>query len=298
MSVSRRTLVVALSLTPGVGGRTVTRVLTRNDLLGRSIDEFLRLGEAALREEYRFSAKAASEWSARTEERIADAERLLKKLDGYDIDIVSAADAHYPRRVEAMDPDPPGVLFLYGNNRLLEARTFCVMGSRKAPPGALDLIERTVEEGVLDGRVLVSGHDTPEYQRAAVVPLRWGAPRVLVLDQGFFQVFGPDLNEEPFRVARLWRYKFDAKTDLAVTWVSPEGGYHPNSNRMRDRLVASLSHSLDFVFVKAGGNMDVLAKQALRAGRQVRVSDIAPQHGALTALGAKTLAIGETAKGD
>ncbi len=289
MKVTRRTLVVALSLTPGIGGKTVTRTLTRNDLLGRSIDEFLRLGAEALREEYRFLAKPAQEWATNHKKRIEEADGLLKRLDGYDIEIVSAADAHYPRRIEAMDQDPPGVLFLYGNTRLLEGRTFCVMSSRKSSPECLDEIERLVEQGVLDGRILVSGHDTPEYQRAAVVPLRWGAPRILVLDQGFFQVFGPDLNEEPFRAARLWRYKFDSKTDLAVTWVSPDGGYHPNSNRMRDRLVAALSHSLDFVNVSAGGNMDRLAKQALHAGRPVRVSQRAPQKEALLALGALPL---------
>ena len=213
----------------------------------------------------------------------------MKKLDGYDIEIVTAADAHYPRRVEAMDPDPPGVLVLYGNTRLLDGRTFCVLSSRKSPPEALDKIEKIVEEEVLDGKVLVSGHDTPEYQRAAVVPLRWGAPRILVVDQGFFHVFGPDLNEEPFRAARLWRYKFDPKTDLAVTWISPYCNYHPNSNRMRDRLVASLSHTLDFVCVAAGGNMDRLARQALQAGRRVRVSDLAPQKEALARLGAQEL---------
>ena len=290
MAASRRTLVVALSLTPGIGGRTVTRVLTRNDLLGRSIEEFLALSEEALREEYRFTAVAAREWAHKTSVRVSDAEALLRRLDGYDIGVVSAADAHYPRRIEAMDPDPPGVLFLYGNTRLLEGRTFCVMSSRKSPPEALEQIEKLVEEGVLDGRILVCGHDTPEYKRAAVVPLRWGAPRLLVLDQGFFEVFGENLDEEPFREARLWRYKFDPKTDLALTWVGPEGGYHPNSNRIRDRLVASLSHSLDFVCVAPGGNMERLAKQALRAGRLVRVSEFAEQKESLAALGAKELA--------
>lgn len=289
MKVSRRTLVVALSLTPGIGGRTVTRVLTRNDLLGRSINEFLALGDVALREEYRFTQAAAREWTTKTEERLETAEALLRKLDGFEIGVVCAADAHYPRQIEAMDSDPPGVLFLYGNNRLLEGRTFCVLSSRKSPPEALEQVEKLVEEGVLEGQVLVTGHDTPEYQRAAVVPLRWGAPRVLVLDQGFYEVFGENLDEEPFRAARLWRYKFDPKTDLALTWVSPEGSYHPNSNRIRDRLVASLSQSLDFVCVAPGGNMERLAKQALRAGRKVRVSEFAEQKEALAALGAQEL---------
>jgi len=290
MKVSRRTLIVALALTPGVGGRTVTRVITRNDLLGRSIEEFLRLGAEALREEYRFSARAAKSWAPEIDERLADAERLLKRLDGFDVDIISAADAHYPRRIEAMDPDPPGVLFLYGNAKLLDSETFCVMSSRKSSEEALSRIDGLTEEGVLAGKVLVCGHDTPEYQRSAVVPLRWGAPRILVLDKGFFQVFGEDLNEEPFRAARLWRYKFDPKTDLAVTSVSPEQGYHRNSNRIRDKLIASLSYSLDFVEVAEGGNMELLAKQALRTGRPVRVSKLSPTCDGLAALGAVRLA--------
>lgn len=276
-----------MALTPGIGGRTVTRVMTRNDLLGRSIDEFLRLSAEALREEYRFTAKAAKSWAPQTKERIKDAEKLLKRLDGFDINIVTAADANYPRRIEAMDSDPPGVLFLYGNSKLIDGNTFCVLSSRKTPEEGLKTIEALTEEGVLDGRVLVSGHDTPEYQRSAVVPLRWGAPRILVLDRGFFQVFGENLDTEPFRAARLWRYKFDPKTDLAVTWVNPEQGYHRNSNRIRDRLVASLSHSIRVVCASKGGNMEKLAKQGLKAGREVHATQLAETYKELLNLGAK-----------
>ncbi len=290
MNLPRRTLVVALSLTPGIGGKTVTRVLTRNDLLGRSNDEFLRMGEAALIEEYRVPRKAAGEWNRGAKKRISEAEALLKRLEGYPIEILTSADAHYPRAIEEIDPDPPGVLFLYGNTRLLKSTTFCVLSSRKSNDQELVLIEKLVEDGVLDAGVLVSGHDTPEYQRAAVVPLRWGAPRILVLDQGFFHVFGEELTEEPFKAARLWRYKFDSKTDLAVTWVSPEQPYHKNSNRMRDRLVASLSSRLDLVRVSPGGNMERLAKLALRAGRRVRINSLAEQKDALVALGAQPMA--------
>ena len=289
MPVSRRTLVVAMALTPGIGGRTVTRVMTRNDLLGRSIEEFLRLSEEALREEYRFMANAAKSWAPQTKARIKDAERLLKRLDGFDINIVTAADANYPRRIEAMDPDPPGVLFLYGNAKLIDGNTFCVLSSRKTSDEGLKTIEALTEAGVLDGQVLVSGHDTPEYQRSAIVPLRWGAPRILVLDQGFFEVFGENLDEEPFRAARLWRYRFDPKTDLAVTWVNPEKGYHRNSNRIRDRLIGSLSHSIRVVCASKGGNMERLAKQGLKAGREVHVTDLAETYQELLDLGAKPL---------
>ncbi len=290
MATSRRTLTLALALSPGVGGKSITRVLTRNDLLGRSVEEFLRLGPEALREEYRLPARAAEAWSATRKERVKQAKEVEDRLVPLGVSLVTAADAHYPRRIELMDPDPPGVLFLYGNARLLEAETCCVLSSRGTSRRGLEAVEKLAEEAVLAGKTLVCGHDTPEYQRSAVVPLRWGAPRLLVLDRGLFRALGEELKDEPFAAARLWRYQFDPKTDLAVSCLNPDKDYHPNSNKTRDRLVASLSSSMDLVEVRPGGNMEALAKSALRAGRPVRVAEWAEAAEALRKLGAKPIA--------
>jgi len=203
---------------------------------------------------------------------------------------MTATDAHYPVRIEALDSDPPGVLYLYGNARLLESQTFCVLSSRNSPPAALDQIEKLTEQGIMNAETLVTGHDTHEYQRSAVVPLRWGVPRIIVLDRGMFHALGEDLQEEPFRAARLWRYRFDPQTDLAVSCINPERDYHRESNKIRDRLIASLSLRLDFVWVGEGGNMERLAKQALKAGRPVRVSDLSDCYREMRALGAKVVA--------
>jgi len=257
-------------MTPGIGGKSVTRVLTRNNLLGRTPEEFLRLSPEAYREEYRLTQKAAIHLHQQSLEETEALERRLSRLG---VSLVTAADAHYPVRIEAMDPDPPGVLFLYGNAKLLDADTFCVLSSRKSYPADLDEIERITEEGVLHGKILVTGHDTPEYQRSAIVPLRWGSPRVLCLDRGLFKVLGDDLRDEAFRAARLWRYEFDPRTDLAISPFRPEADFIGANNRVRDRLVAGLSSSLCFVQITEGGNMEQLARTALRIGRPVSVSD-------------------------
>src|SRR5262249_32622414 len=148
-----------------------------------------------LREEYRLNAKAATNLQARN---IRETLEIEKRLDGLGVSLVTAADAHYPALIEEMDPDPPGVLFLYGNTKLLETSTFAVLSSRNARPADLELIEKLTEEGVMGAEVLVTGHDRPEYQRSAVVPLRWGSPRILCLDRGLFNVLGPDLKDEAF----------------------------------------------------------------------------------------------------
>lgn len=285
--MTRRQLTLALALTPGIGGKTVTRVLVRNDLHGRSVKEFFGLGPEVLQEEYRMGPRAAGAWAEQRGQRWDEAGRLLERLDRHGAHAVTAADEGYPHHLEQLMTDPPGVLYLYGNARLLNTMSFCVLSSRKASEAQLKLLERLTEDGVLAGETLVSGHDTPEYQRSAVVPLRWGAPRILVLDVGLFQGMGPDLSEEPFRAARLWRYQFDPKTDLAISTINPDRPFHPNSNRVRDQVIGGLSHRLDFVHVAGGGTMERVALAGLRAGRTVRVAETVEGYDRFTAQGAR-----------
>ena len=75
---------------------------------------------------------------------------------------------------------------------------------------------------MLGGKVVVTGIHSPAHQRSAIVPLRWGAPRILVLSGGFHHHLGPNLKEEPFRAARLWRYQFDERTDLVISRRAPD----------------------------------------------------------------------------
>ena len=286
MSLTRRSFALHLAMTPGIGGRSVVRILARNDLLGRTAEEFLSLSPETYREEYRLNVKQAANLSLQSVEGNAVLER---RLDGLGVRLITAADAGYPALVEEFDPDPPGVLFLYGNTRLLQAPTFAVLASRATTPAGLETIDRLTEEGVLGGETLVTGHDRPEYQRSAIVPLRWGAPRVLALDRGLFQVLGQDLKDEAFRAARLWRYEFDPGTDLVVSPFRPEADFVGANNRVRDRLVASLSRRIDFVSVAEGGNMARLARLALKAGRLVRVGEAVAARDELIEAGAEPL---------
>ncbi len=285
-ATSRRKLTYALAQCPGIGGKTITKIHTRNDLFGRSADDFLKLGAEALREEYKLKEKVAMEWTANLKQWLQEAEKLAQVLEAHNIKIVTAADAHYPRRIETMDSDPPGLLYLYGNHKLLDMVTYSVLSSRNTTDSQLVEMEQLAEEHILLGRTTVTGHDTPEYQRTAVTALRWGAPRILVLDTGLFTALGEDLKEEPFASARLWRYQFDPLTDLALTAVNPLKNYHKNSNRIRDRLVASLSLYLDFVHVTPNGQMHKMANLALKAGREVRISESCDLHENLTSHGA------------
>lgn len=119
----------------------------------------------------------------------------------------------------------PAGLWFYGNIRLLHSKLVHVEdvgGKADFSPAELDDVERRTEHFVLDGKVLVCGIHNPGQTRSAIVPLRWGSPRIVVFSGGFFHHLGKDLKEEPFRAARLWRYQWDSITDLAVSRRAPD----------------------------------------------------------------------------
>lgn len=269
MGITRRTFTLILAMTPGIGGRSVVKVLARNDLLSRTPEEFFALSFESYVEEYGLLRKAAEHLTKHRDSLTKEIEPLEKRLETLGVRWSVITDAGYPEMLEQFDPDPPAMVFTYGNTKLLTSMTFAVMSSRQANEPQLNEIERLTEEGVLNGEILVTGHDRPEYQRSAVVPLRWGAPRILCLDRGLFQVLGEDLKNEAFRMARLWRYEFDPSTDLVISPFRPEAGFVGVNNQVRDRLVAGLAHRIDFVKIATGGNMEKLAKMASKAGRKV-----------------------------
>lgn len=135
-----------------------------------------------------------------------------------------------PRRSSPYEDEPgfyqDGNVWLYGNSRLLMADLAaidqCFLNPYTTPREVLRDIERDAERLVLAGKTLVCGIHNDLHRQAAIVPLRWGAPRIVVLPGGFFHHLGKNLKEEPFRAARLWRYQWDAKTDLALSRRAPD----------------------------------------------------------------------------
>lgn len=163
-----------------------------------------------------------------------------------------------PRRSAPIDVEPgfypDAGLWLYGNVRLLGTSLASIsraFGHPHHTPKDMELIEQEAERTVLEGRIIVAGIHSPAHQRAAIVPLRWGAPRILVFSGGFHHHLGPDLKEEPFRAARLWRYQFDAKTDLVISRRAPDklptfAQFNPTVDRLIERITARLISGILF----------------------------------------------------
>lgn len=260
---------LALCLAPKVGSETFRHVLNKKAALGLSEDEVAALSETSLRDELALPGEAAKALADKSSPLYDKLRKYKESVGTKNVRLLTAANVLYPPRVTEFCPSPPAYLFAYGNLRALASTTFAVICSRDPSPADLDNVERAAEQGVLSSKVLVGGTNTDAYQRAAVVPLRWGAPRILVLDRGLFVALGDDLSEEPFRTARLWRYRFDPETDLVLSRNRPFDEYAPSNQKYRDELLVAMSDEVHGISLRPGGTMDKLAKLAETLGRPV-----------------------------
>ena len=106
----------------------------------------------------------------------------------------------------------------------------------------MNAIEAEAEEIALNGKVLVCGIHSPAHQRAAVVPLRWGAPRIVVLPGGFHHHLGEDLKQELFRTATFGGTRGTPYTDLAAPRRAPDKlPTFARHNPTVDRMIALLA---------------------------------------------------------
>lgn len=178
--------------------------------------------------------------------------RVMPTLKAYTHSSTLVSDAlpcAKPKRTAPFDQEPgyhvPASLWLYGNVKLLEGPLAFLpqsLGSPDQSAKELDELERIAEALVLNSKIIVCGVHNVAHQRIAVVPLRWGSPRVVVLSGGFHFHLGTQLNNEPFRAARLWRYQWDPRTDLAITRRDPEKlPTFSTTNRTVDKMVERIA---------------------------------------------------------
>ncbi len=265
--------VLWLNLTPKLGSQGIEGLLRKIAQEGLSPEEFLAIPVEEKSRRYKLLPEAAAALSRGAAVIQSEYGPVEDRLRGHGVEWVTHADASYPQRIVQRLVTTPSILYFYGNRSLLDRETFAAFSSRGTSRQGFDRMERVVEKWVLKPSVLVGGHSTPSYQRAAVVPLRWGTPRIMVLDCGMFTALSDDLSTEPFKTARLWRYNFDPKTDLVISFCRPKDlplGIH---NKPRDWLISAIADDLLFIEVRTGGVMESIGLAALSQGRDVWVME-------------------------
>lgn len=254
-----------LSLLPDVGRQTMRHLLERQQVWRLTPDELLRLPAETLRNEYRLPPRALRALHENLPVLISEVERLEAHLTRCGVRWLSFQDAAYPRQLENM-PDPPALLFLYGNFELLSEPTFALLASHTVSPEGLAELEQVAQSFFSNGWIPMVSATQPAYQRLLLCALRANHPYILVLDRGLLSAFGDDLRKEPLRQARIWRAEFDPANVLAISPFRPRDGWLASNSRYRDALIAYLTDAPIVIEARPDGYIVQLCRELLQRG--------------------------------
>jgi len=244
--------VMRLQCLPGVGTRTLWRILTRfGSGVGALDAPSPRLNEAAR------SATAAAGLRARElGERV---ERALKRCAASDIRVLTWKDSGYPDRLFQLT-DPPPLLFYHGRPELLSAPAVTIVGSRRSTEYGRRVAERLAAELSGRGVVVVSGLALGIDGAAHRGALESGGDTIAVLGSGV------DLIQPSAHRALGKRI---ARDGLLISEFLPGEPAQAHHFPRRNRILAALG--LAVVVVEAGERSGafITVEHALDLGRDV-----------------------------
>ena len=280
----RERLLMMLSCVPGVGERTLARLLESGIPLARLFE----FPAEELQGRFDLSPRAARSLSGAGERlrvRVAPLERLVAR---HGIRILVRGSAGYPPRLAAAGDDAPPVLYAYGNPALADRPAVALLSSSGESRTGLERTAALADQFARAGAAVVSGHNRPAYRVAASAAKAAGGCRILVLDRGLLEAFGDDLDRDPVSTARVWGYAFEAESTLALSPYPLDARFAGIRNQRRDCLVALLAHRIVAVEVRPGGVMESECRRARARGPPVLVyagPDAPDGNGALLAEG-------------
>jgi len=244
---------LALSLTPGVGGIFIKRLLDRfqtpEAVFQAPLGELLQiegLGEKVAREIQK----------GPVDKKVEKELSLLGEVGGK---IMTIKDESYPKRLKEIY-DPPPLLYVRGELKEEDELAVAIVGSRKTTPYGRWITEKMGQELARQGITIVSG-----MARGIDSHAHWGAlsgagRTIAVLGSGVDVVYPPENRN-------LYKRIIDQGAVLSEFPMSspPEGGHFPK----RNRIISGLS--IGVVVVQAGmesGSL-ITANYALEQGRDV-----------------------------
>lgn len=269
-ALSERQWLLFLSLLPDVGRKTLRYVLERQQVRRESPCEVLRLPCETLAEAYQLPPRAMRAICQARAEHLETVQRLEAHLTRCGVRWLSFQDAAYPRALDDM-PEPPPVLFAYGDYALLDAPCFALLASHNVSAQGLSALEQVAESLMAQGFTPIVSATQPAYQRGLLCAVRRGAPYVLALDRGLLRAFGEDLRQEPLKQARIWQAEFDLQRALALSPFRPRDGWVAANAKYRDALIGYLASAVIVIEARPDGYIVQLCRELLQHGRRVYV---------------------------
>lgn len=277
-------LFLMLEKVPGIGDRTLTLLIEGCAEKGWGLEDLLHLSEEQVQEHFHLPQSALQSWKEWREIPPSILE-LTQRLEALGIHSFTPLDLDYPLKLRAYYSLPPPILFAYGALDLLSAPCISILCSRNSEDPVMDFLAVSAWESAQSGWCLVSGHNTPPYQRG-VLSAHLGGGRVLFcLDRGLFPAFHRNLARSPVLTTRIYDYWYHRDSDLAITPFGLEKKWLSRSGPERDRLVMAFADRLLVLQIREGGIMEQEVKYALSRNKEVWVcSDFVKEENANSSL--------------
>jgi DNA processing protein len=188
-----------------------------------------------------------------------DAELELQLAAEHGIDVLTEADASYPRPLRQIH-DPPGVLFRRGKPHAQDELAVAIVGTRHATRYGLAQAERLAGSLAQTGFTVVSGLARGIDAAAHRGALAAGGRTIAVLASGLLEIYPPEHVKLADEVAASGYLLSEAPPRMA-----PIAGAFPQ----RNRVISGLSLGTIVVEAPARSGALITARHAYEQGREV-----------------------------
>lgn len=254
---------------PGVGERTLCRLLELARRDGTTLRAVADFEPDALRHRYRLSARTVARLSHQRPQHLARCASIINQLRQAGALAVAIDSAAYPRRLLAIEHPPP-LLFTLGNRRLLEHPSLAILSSREIADETLQATLAIVEAALREGLTIVTGGMKSTHRLAAMAARSMRGARIVVLDRGLLSAFAGDFRTDPFGCGPK-RARFDRSQTVVLSPFRPEDHAAPSHGRRRDQLIAALGTLVFASSARCGGETERICMNRLAAGKPVLV---------------------------
>lgn len=176
-----RRLALLLLSTPGIGPRTLLRMMLDPELRLADLKTFMGWGAGVWTSRFHLTPKSVQA----LESKKVDVDALTEELDRREIRTLAVHDSEYPNRLrEVLGDQAPPVLFAWGNLALTERPAVAACGSRDASADGLAFASRFAEEAANRRFNVVSGYARGIDMAAHQAALASGGTTTIVLAEG------------------------------------------------------------------------------------------------------------------
>src|SRR5438552_13607672 len=242
---------LALSLVPGIGSQRLRGLVATFGSAHAALDA----PQAKLAANFGIGPVAAT---AIKDARPEDGARVLQRLRQLGASVLLAGEPDFPAQLEEI-PDPPMVLYVWGDRSLLTQAGVALVGSRDHTTYGAEAA-RILATAVAQRAVVVSGMARGIDALVHTAALDAGGGTIGVLGNGFGVIY-PVANRE--------LYDRMVAHGCLVTEHPPGARPHAGSFSRRNRLISGLSRAVVVVEAAVGSGALVTANLGLEQSREI-----------------------------